>query len=105
MVVRVSLGMAGGREVFLDEDDLKEHAVFVAGTGRGKSNGMELVAFQLAMQGQGVCVTDMHGDMSERLFTRVSENREGLSPFQKMETYYGNIDEHHTFHLDPFVQS
>jgi hypothetical protein len=50
----------------------REHAVIIGKTGTGKTHLLEVIAWQLAERGEGLCFFDFHGDASLSLISRLA---------------------------------
>lgn len=63
------------KQVKIAPDDRRRHIYIIGKTGTGKSTLMQNMALQDINNGEGVCVIDPHGDMTEWLLQRIPKER------------------------------
>ncbi|MFH0905098.1 MAG: type IV secretion system DNA-binding domain-containing protein [bacterium] len=63
------------RLVKIQPDDRRRHIYMIGKTGTGKTTWMQNMVLQDIINGEGVCVVDPHGDMSEWILQRIPKDR------------------------------
>jgi hypothetical protein len=63
------------QQIFLARGDRRRHAYVVGQTGTGKTTMFEGMILDDIRGGEGVCVIDPHGDLVEKLLTKIPERR------------------------------
>ncbi len=62
-------------QVKIKDDDRRRHLYAVGKTGMGKSVFLENMIIQDIRAGHGVCVIDPHGDLAEKILTKIPRER------------------------------
>lgn len=61
--------------IYITEDDRRRHVYIIGQTGTGKSTTLVNMALDDIRQGKGVGVIDPHGDLIEKILSRIPQNR------------------------------